>query len=69
MKKKKPPQFEPGERLLSVQCVTDEITAGRYIFYNGRPMHPGFSQNLRLTTMILAVRNGKIRKAIKIESE
>jgi hypothetical protein len=54
--------------VLDLQGLVTEINANRYVFYKGRPLHPGFIRNMSFNTVLGGVRGGLFALAVEKEA-
>ncbi len=72
---KKPPcwkgasrrMYEPGAKVASMQELASALEAGRWVFINHKPYHPGWLVSMTYHSLRLYVRAGRVRVAVLTE--
>ena len=51
-------KYKKGETIHMLDLLFGELTAGRWVYYRDRPLHPGFIQNMTFNTVLGGLRAG-----------
>lgn len=60
-----PKKYHKGATINLLTLLAMELEAGRWIYYKGRPLHPGFILHMTLSTVLGGLRAGCFAEAIK----
>jgi len=61
-------KYQKGATINSLTLLTAEIGAFNWIYYKGRPLHPGFILHMTLSTVLAGLRAGKFAEAKEKDS-
>ena len=63
-----PKKYRKGETINSLTLLAIELEARRWIYYKGRPLHPGFILHMTFSTVLGGLRGGKFSIAEERDS-
>lgn len=62
---KRKAKFRQGETIDSFGTLVSLLDSGRWIYWNHKPLHPGWIRGMTLETLRGAIRRGILRVALK----
>ncbi len=61
-------KYKPGRVIKSMNTLTSELTASKYVWMYNRPQHPGWVMSMQYRTVVLMVDRGAVRHAKPTEA-
>lgn len=58
-------RFVPGPQIISAAAAVAVIEAGGWLYFNHKPLHPGWTSSMTIHSITCFARRGMIRLAIE----
>lgn len=64
-----PKKYRKGGTINSITSLAEELQAGRWIYYKGRPLHPSFILHMTFSTVLGGLRGDNFAIAEERDSD
>lgn len=61
-------KFKKGRKIRTLGVLVAHLRRGGWVYWNHKPLHPGWMISMSLQTILAAILRGLLRKAISTET-
>lgn len=58
-------KYQPGETFENVAALSLDLDAGKYVMWNGKPLHPEIVRSMTFRTVERGMSRGVLRRAVR----